>query len=72
VDSSGLSVVVMVLKQTKHRGGQLVLVGLCERVRKVLEITGLTKIIDIRDALAVDEEFAVEWALEQPGLPMLS
>jgi anti-anti-sigma factor len=63
LDSSGLSVIAIALKQTQNDGGQLILVGLTERVRLVLEITGMTKILDIRDDLAADEEFSVESTL---------
>ena len=46
MDSSGISVIVAALKRTRVEAGQLVLVGLTDRVRYVLEVTGLTKILD--------------------------
>jgi anti-sigma B factor antagonist len=57
-DSSGISVLIMALKLMRERDGHLVLVGVSERERLILEITGLSKLIDIRPALGIDEETA--------------
>jgi anti-anti-sigma factor len=61
LDSSGLNVIAHALKQTQEDGSQLILVGLSARLRSVLEITGLTTVLDIRDDLAGEEQFSVEW-----------
>jgi anti-sigma B factor antagonist len=66
LDSSGISVIATALNETYARGGRLVLVALSERTRQVLDITGLTKILDIRDALDGTEHFAVEWTIAEP------
>lgn len=66
VDSTGLSVIAAAVREAKALGTHLVLVGLTERTRRVLEITGMTSIVDIRDRLTDDGEFAVEWIIEQP------
>jgi anti-sigma B factor antagonist len=58
LDSSGLSVIAAALRQTQNDGSQLILVDLPERVRLVLDITGMTEILDIRDALAGEEQSA--------------
>jgi anti-anti-sigma factor len=63
LDSSGLGVIAAALKQTQNDGGQLIVVGLSERVRAVLEITGMTKILDIRDDLVAEDQFSVESTL---------
>jgi anti-anti-sigma factor len=68
LDSSGLSVIATAITQSKDRGVPLVLVGLSERIRMLLEIPGMTKILDIRDRLAAGEEFAVEWMVAQSDL----
>jgi anti-sigma B factor antagonist len=72
LDSTGLSVIVAALQETKALGAQLVLVGLSERTLRLLEITGMIDIVDIRDRLHGDEESAVEWIIEQPDLPKAS
>jgi anti-sigma B factor antagonist len=66
LDSSGVSVIARVFKESQWLGGRLVLVGLSDRIRLVLEMTGVDKLVDIRDGLTA-EEFTVEWILE--GLP---
>ena len=50
IDSSGLGVLVGVLKRLREaeRGDALVLAGLQEPVRKVFDITGLTDLFTIR------------------------
>jgi anti-anti-sigma factor len=69
LDSSGLGVIAVTLRQVRDRGGHLVLVRrLTERVRLVLEITEIDKIVDVRDRLAAGDEFTVEWTLEHPDL----
>ncbi len=49
IDSTGLGVVVGTLKRLREAGGDLVLRSPSRSTRKVLEITGLTRIIDIED-----------------------
>jgi anti-sigma B factor antagonist len=71
LDSTGLSVIATALKETKALGNQLVLVGLSERTRRLLEITGMIDIVDIRDSLG-DGESAIEWMSNQPDLPKAS
>jgi anti-anti-sigma factor len=61
--SSGITVIAATLRETRARGGQLVVFALSERTRLVLDITGMTKILDIRDAFDSSEEFAVEWTV---------
>lgn len=41
MDSSGIGVIVGALKRARERGGNLSLVGLQPRVRRIFEITGL-------------------------------
>jgi anti-sigma B factor antagonist len=48
MDSSGIGVIAAGLKHTRNHGGTLVLVGLPEQVRFVLEVTGLDRIVEIR------------------------
>jgi anti-sigma B factor antagonist len=50
IDSSGLGVLVGVLKRLREsgRGDALVLTGLQEPVRKVFDITGLTELFTLR------------------------
>jgi anti-anti-sigma factor len=72
LDSTGLNVIATALKETRSRGGRMVIVGPSERVRLVLEITGMTKIINIRDALVGDDQFAVESTRDEGGMPAAS
>ena len=56
VDSSGLSVLVAVLKAVRKVGGEVVLLNLSEGVRTLIELTRMNEVFDIyadRDA-AVD------------------
>lgn len=45
IDSSGLSVIIAGFKRFKERGGELKLRSLTERTRKVLEISGLSRVL---------------------------
>ncbi|MGQ0678323.1 MAG: STAS domain-containing protein [Actinomycetota bacterium] len=45
IDSSGLSVIVAGFKRFKERGGELRLRALTDRTRKVLEISGLSRVL---------------------------
>lgn len=63
LDSSGLGVIATALNQVQSGGGQMVLVGLSDRIRSVLEITGMTLVVDVRDDLVGEEQFSVEWVL---------
>jgi anti-sigma B factor antagonist len=47
IDSAGLGVLVGGLKRARTRDGDLVLVATGVSVRKVLEITGLTRVFDL-------------------------
>lgn len=49
VDSSGIASLVEVLKEARRTEKRLVLVGLNEAVREVLQLTRLTKIFEIRE-----------------------
>ena len=47
IDSTGLGVIVGTLKRLREGGGDLVLRSPSRSTRKVLEITGLTRIVEI-------------------------
>ena len=49
MDSTGLGVLISGLKRCREGGGTLALAAPTEPVRKVLSITGLDKVFDIRD-----------------------
>lgn len=49
IDSSGLGVLVGALKRVREHGGEVELRGLTPATRKVLEITGLTKLFTIAE-----------------------
>ena len=49
IDSTGLGVIVAVLKRAREAGGNLVLKGPNRSARKVLDISGLSRIIDVID-----------------------
>lgn len=51
MDSTGLGVLISGLKRCREAGGTLALVAPTEPVRKVLTITGLDQVFDIRDSL---------------------
>jgi anti-anti-sigma factor len=69
LDSSGLNVIATALKEARSRGGRLVLAGSSERVRLVLALSGMTRIIDVRDALVPEEHLVVGSTLDESGLP---
>ena len=48
MDSSGIGVIAAGIKHTRDHNGSLVLVGLPEQVRFVLEVTGVDRIVEIR------------------------
>jgi anti-sigma B factor antagonist len=56
LDSTGLGVIVGVLKRTRTHGGELVLAGAEPQVRKVFEITRMNDILPIHDS--VDDAIA--------------
>ena len=58
LDSTGLGVLVGALKRVRSSGGELYLVCTQPRIRKVFEVTGLTKVFSIHDS--VDEAVAGE------------
>ena len=49
MDSSGLATLVEALQLSRRYGGQLKLVGICQRVRSIFEISRLDKIFQIYD-----------------------
>jgi anti-anti-sigma factor len=49
VDSTGLGAIVNGLKRLRARGGDLALRALSPQAMKVLELTGLTKVFEIRE-----------------------
>jgi len=49
IDSTGLGVIVGTLKRLREAGGDLVIRSPTRSTRKVLEITGLTRILEIVD-----------------------
>jgi anti-sigma B factor antagonist len=51
LDSTGLGVLVGGLKRVRSHDGDLVLVCTHQRILKVFEITGLTKVFTIQDSL---------------------
>ena len=53
LDSTGLGVLVGALKRVRANGGELALVCTSPRIRKVFEVTGLTKVFALYDT--VDE-----------------
>ena len=56
LDSTGLGVLVGALKRVRANGGELALVCTAPRIRKVFEVTGLTKVFSLFDS--VDEAVA--------------
>ena len=50
IDSTGLGVIVGTLKRLRQGGGDLVLRAPSRSTRKVLDITGLTQILEILEA----------------------
>ncbi|CAN5437444.1 anti-sigma factor antagonist BldG [soil metagenome] len=56
LDSTGLGVLVGALKRVRANGGELALVCTSSRIRKVFEVTGLTKVFSLYDT--VDEAVA--------------
>jgi anti-sigma B factor antagonist len=58
LDSTGLGVLVGALKRVRTNGGELALVCTQSRIRKVFEVTGLTKVFSLYDS--VDEAVAVD------------
>lgn len=49
MDSSGLGVILGRYKQVKNDGGQLVICSINRQVEKIIELSGLKKIIDFYD-----------------------
>ncbi len=45
IDSSGLSVIIAGFKRFQERGGELILRSLNDRTRRVLEVSGLNKVL---------------------------
>ena len=56
LDSTGLGVLVGALKRVRSNDGELSLVCTQPRIRKVFEVTGLTKVFNLYDS--VDEAVA--------------
>jgi anti-sigma B factor antagonist len=51
LDSTGLGVLVGALKRVRNNGGELALVCTTPRIRKVFEVTGLTKVFSLYDTV---------------------
>ena len=51
LDSTGLGVLVGALKRVRSNGGELALVCTSPRIRKVFEVTGLTKVFALYDTV---------------------
>lgn len=51
IDSSGLGVLVSVLKKVKHAEGKLVLISPKSSVKQILSLTNLDKVFNIQDNL---------------------
>ena len=58
LDSTGLGVLVGALKRVRTHDGDLALVCTQSRIRKVFEVTGLTKVFSLYDS--VDEAVAAD------------
>ena len=53
VDSSGLGAIVATDNRLRHGGGSLVLLRPGQRLRRLLELTGLMTLLTVRDVPAV-------------------
>lgn len=51
MDSSGLGVLIAALKRLKENEGELILVSPRDQMRRILKLTGLDKILTIRESL---------------------
>ncbi|MFH1279610.1 MAG: STAS domain-containing protein [Candidatus Eisenbacteria bacterium] len=51
VDSSGLGSFVRLMKESRARGGDVRLVGPTNEVKKVLELTRLNRVFDVRETV---------------------
>ncbi|PTX58882.1 anti-sigma B factor antagonist [Melghirimyces profundicolus] len=49
MDSTGLGVLIGAFKQLRSQGGRLILKGMSPRLKRLMQITGLTEIMDIED-----------------------
>ncbi len=52
IDSAGLGTLIGGLRRTGERNGGMALTGVNAQVKKVLSITGLTKVLDLYDSEA--------------------
>lgn len=52
VDSSGLGAFVRLMKEARGRGGDVRLVGPTNEVKKVLELTRLSRVFDVRETVS--------------------
>ncbi|MDD2485310.1 MAG: STAS domain-containing protein [bacterium] len=48
IDSTGLGLLISILKRVREKEGDLKIVGVTKQVQKVLDITGLNKILEIK------------------------
>lgn len=48
IDSTGLGLLISILKRVREKEGDLRIVGVTKQVQKVLDITGLNKILEIK------------------------
>ncbi|MHC4859296.1 MAG: anti-sigma factor antagonist, partial [Planctomycetota bacterium] len=51
MDSSGLSIVIQAWKETRAGGGDLVLAAPPDSVKRVLEITGVDRLLPVCDSV---------------------
>ena len=52
MDSSGLGVLIGALKRAREDSGDLVVAAPNARISRILEVTGLSKIFNVRDSVA--------------------
>lgn len=55
IDSTGIGMLIQILKQRDAIGGKLKVVHVPERIMRLFDITGITQHLDIEDSLAAQE-----------------
>lgn len=58
IDSSGLGTLVQLLKEAARNGGSLTLTGVSASTYRLLEVTGLAKVFDVRLASKDSDDVA--------------